>query len=110
MTTKNDKSQPPSIEEIRTKIANLVSETFGIDKEKIISDLNFIDIDGRFDSLAMLEMQIKIEEEFGVEFPSFSAGDELPSNLRDLSAIVFTELLKQQVTEGRGGPVSRENE
>jgi acyl carrier protein len=54
--------------ELQEKVIKLVSEATKMDAANISADTNFID-DLNLDSLDMVEMMMKMEEEFGVEIP-----------------------------------------
>ncbi|MEG1981103.1 MAG: acyl carrier protein [Clostridia bacterium] len=53
-------------DEILLKVKELISEQFGIDKDKITKDTSFID-DLSADSLDLVELIMAIEEEFDIE-------------------------------------------
>ena len=54
--------------EIQEKVIKIVSEATKMDANNITSDTNFID-DLNLDSLDMVEMMMKMEDEFGIEIP-----------------------------------------
>ncbi len=54
--------------EIQNKIIDLVSSATKIDASKIQTGTNFID-DLNLDSLDMVELMMKMEDEFGIEIP-----------------------------------------
>jgi acyl carrier protein len=60
--------------ELQERIIKIVSEATKIEASTISSDTSFID-DLNLDSLDMVEMMMKMEEEFGVEIPEEKAED-----------------------------------
>ena len=55
-------------EEIFNKIADMISERFSIDRDKITKDLNFKnDLDA--DSIDFVELVMDLEDTFGPEIP-----------------------------------------
>lgn len=54
--------------EIENKVIQIVSEATKVDASTIKSETNFVD-DLNLDSLDMVEMMMKMEEEFGIEIP-----------------------------------------
>ena len=54
------------------KIIKLISETTKVDPSKIGMDTNFIE-DLNLDSLDMVELMMKMEDDFGVEIPETDA-------------------------------------
>lgn len=61
-----------SKEEIRTKLAEMVSEKFGVNLEDIHSDSSFT-ADLGADSLDLVEMVMSLEKAFGVSIPDADA-------------------------------------
>lgn len=60
--------------EVQDKVIKIVSEATKVDTANIKSDTNFVD-DLNLDSLDMVEMMMKMEEEFGVEIPEDKTED-----------------------------------
>lgn len=60
--------------EIQEKVIKIVSEATKVDPTNIKAETNFID-DLNLDSLDMVEMMMKMEEEFGVEIPEDKTED-----------------------------------
>ena len=59
-------------EEIFNKIADMISERFSIDRDKITKDLNFQnDLDA--DSIDIVEFVLELEDVFGAEIPDEDA-------------------------------------
>lgn len=54
--------------EIESKVISIVSETANVEAGNIKAETSFVD-DLNLDSLDMVEMMMKMEEEFGVEIP-----------------------------------------
>ncbi len=54
--------------ELQEKIVKLVSDATKVDAANIKSDTSFVD-DLNLDSLDMVELMMKMEDEFGVEIP-----------------------------------------
>jgi acyl carrier protein len=54
------------------KVINLISEATKIDKTKINGETSFVD-DLNLDSLDIVELMMKMEDEFGVEIPEEDA-------------------------------------
>ena len=60
--------------EVQEKVIKIVSEATKVDSASIKTETNFID-DLNLDSLDMVEMMMKMEEEFGVEIPEDKTED-----------------------------------
>lgn len=60
--------------EVQDKVIKIVSEATKVEAANIKADTNFID-DLNLDSLDMVEMMMKMEEEFGVEIPEDKTED-----------------------------------
>ena len=54
------------------KVINLISDATKIDKAKISMETNFVD-DLNLDSLDIVELMMKMEDEFGIEIPEEDA-------------------------------------
>lgn len=54
------------------KVINLISDATKIDKSKIKAETSFVD-DLNLDSLDIVELMMKMEDEFGVEIPEEDA-------------------------------------
>ena len=54
--------------EIQDKVINIVSEAANVESGNIKAETSFVD-DLNLDSLDMVEMMMKMEEEFGIEIP-----------------------------------------
>lgn len=59
-------------QEVFDKIANLLSERFDIDQEKISMNTNFQE-DLQADSIDMVEFELELEDDFGEEIPDEEA-------------------------------------
>ena len=60
--------------EIQEKVISIVSEAANVEIGSIKAETSFID-DLNLDSLDMVEMMMKMEEEFGVEIPEEKTED-----------------------------------
>jgi acyl carrier protein len=60
--------------EIQEKVISIVSEAANVEAATIKAETSFID-DLNLDSLDMVEMMMKMEEEFGVEIPEEKTED-----------------------------------
>ena len=60
--------------EIQEKVISIVSEAANVEVATIKAETSFID-DLNLDSLDMVEMMMKMEEEFGVEIPEEKTED-----------------------------------
>lgn len=60
--------------EIQEKVIKIVSDATKVETGNIKADTNFID-DLNLDSLDMVEMMMKMEEEFGIEIPEDKTED-----------------------------------
>lgn len=60
--------------EIQDKVITIVSEAANVEVANIKAETSFID-DLNLDSLDMVEMMMKMEEEFGVEIPEEKTED-----------------------------------
>lgn len=60
--------------EVQDKVIKIVSEATKVEAANIKAETNFID-DLNLDSLDMVEMMMKMEEEFGVEIPEDKTED-----------------------------------
>jgi acyl carrier protein len=58
--------------DIADQVTELVADQLGADREKIVPDAHFIDDLGA-DSLDVVELVMRIEEEFGVSIPDADA-------------------------------------
>lgn len=68
--------------EIQSQVIKLVSETTKIDPQNINPTSNFID-DLHLDSLDMVELVMKMEDEFGLEIPEKEA-----ANLKTINDVI----------------------
>ena len=57
---------------MQDKVINLISEATKVDKTKIGTDTSFVD-DLNLDSLDIVELMMKMEDEFGIEIPEEDA-------------------------------------
>jgi acyl carrier protein len=64
------------------KVIKLVCEATKIDSSNVTKDTNFID-DLNLDSLDMVELMMKMEDEFGVEIPEDEA-----ENLKTINDVI----------------------
>lgn len=64
------------------KVINLISDATKIDKSKISMETSFVD-DLNLDSLDIVELMMKMEDEFGVEIP-----EEEAENLKTVKDII----------------------
>lgn len=60
--------------EVQDKVIKIVSDATKVDAGNIKAETNFID-DLNLDSLDMVEMMMKMEEEFGIEIPEDKTED-----------------------------------
>ncbi|MCF8708667.1 MULTISPECIES: acyl carrier protein [Sphingomonadaceae] len=58
--------------DIADQVTELVADQLGADREKVVPDAHFIDDLGA-DSLDVVELVMRIEEEFGVSIPDADA-------------------------------------
>ncbi len=73
-------------EEIRARLAEIVNDVAGVDAAEVQLDKSFTD-DLDVDSLAMVEIIVGVEEEFGVTIP-----DEDSKNLKTVGdAVAYIE-------------------
>ena len=68
--------------ELQEKVIKLVSEATKVDAGNISQTTNFVD-DLNLDSLDMVELMMKMEDEFGVEIP-----EDETENLKSIGDIV----------------------
>jgi acyl carrier protein len=68
--------------ELKEKVIKLVSEATKVDAQNISQNTNFID-DLNLDSLDMVELMMKMEDEFGVEIP-----EDETENLKSIGDVV----------------------
>ncbi|RZI40908.1 acyl carrier protein [Herbaspirillum sp. HC18] len=71
--------------ELREKIADCLATNLDTDKNKLMSDAPFSELD--YDSLTMAEIIFMLEDEFNVRFDDLKTSD-YPSNLSELAAQV----------------------
>ena len=57
---------------MQEKVINLISEATKVEKSKISAETSFVD-DLNLDSLDIVELMMKMEDEFGVEIPEEDA-------------------------------------
>ena len=67
---------------MQDKVIKLVSEATKVDASKISADTSFIE-DLNLDSLDIVELMMKMEDEFGVEIP-----EEEAENLKTIKNVV----------------------
>ena len=67
---------------MQEKVIKLISDATKVDQAKISSDTSFVD-DLNLDSLDIVELMMKMEDEFGVEIP-----EEDAEGLKKVSDIV----------------------
>lgn len=60
--------------EIQSKVISIVSDAANVEAANIKAETSFVD-DLNLDSLDMVEMMMKMEEEFGVEIPEDKTED-----------------------------------
>ena len=60
--------------EIQAKVIGIVSEAANVEAANIKAETSFVD-DLNLDSLDMVEMMMKMEEEFGIEIPEEKTED-----------------------------------
>lgn len=82
----------PSQDSVRHRIAELLEAELGVSSTALLADTPFNEIDSKFDSLALLEVQFLLEDEYKIEFPAIQPGDVLPANVSDLAAIVVERM------------------
>jgi acyl carrier protein len=58
--------------DISERVKGIVVEHLGVDASKVVDSANFVD-DLEADSLAQVELIMKLEEEFGCEIPDSAA-------------------------------------
>jgi acyl carrier protein len=75
--------------ELQDKVIKIVSEATKVDIAGIKAETNFTD-DLNLDSLDMVEMMMKMEEEFGLEIP-----EDKTEDLKTISDV--TNFLKQTI-------------
>ena len=75
------------VDEIHEKVIKIVSEATKVDISNIKAETNFIG-DLNLDSLDMVEMMMKMEEEFGVEIPEDKTEDL--KTINDVAAFLKT--------------------
>ena len=63
------------------KIREIVAEQLGIDAETITLETTFNDLDA--DSLAVVEVIMALEDEFGIQIP-----DEVAEKIKNIGAVV----------------------
>ena len=66
---------------MQEKVVKLISEATKVDSSKITMETNFVD-DLNLDSLDIVELMMKMEDEFGIEIPEEDA--EGLKNVRDV--------------------------
>ncbi|KAJ1457748.1 acyl carrier protein, partial [Pelagophyceae sp. CCMP2097] len=71
--------------DVEQKLKEIVAEQLGVEQSKVTMDASFASDLGA-DSLDVVEMVMKIEEEFGVELPDERA--EEVQNLKDAIRVV----------------------
>lgn len=76
--------------EVQEKVVKLVAEATKMDANNISEKTSFID-DLNLDSLDMVELMMKMEDEFGVEIP-----EDESENLKSIGDVVSYIQTKQQ--------------
>lgn len=76
----------PTLEDIRTELADIVNEVTGVPVDSVQLDKSFSD-DLDIDSLSMVEVVVACEEKFGVSIP-----DDQVKNLKTVGdAVAYIE-------------------
>ena len=73
--------------ELEQRVIKIVSEAANVESSNVQGDTNFVD-DLNLDSLDMVEMMMKMEEEFGIDIP-----EEKTEDLKTITDV--TNFLKQ---------------
>ncbi len=73
--------------ELEQRVIKIVSEAANVETSNVQASTNFVD-DLNLDSLDMVEMMMKMEEEFGIDIP-----EEKTEDLKTISDV--TNFLKQ---------------
>ncbi len=74
--------------ELQDKVIKLVSEATKVETSNITADTSFID-DLNLDSLDMVELMMKMEDEFGIEIPEDDT--EKLKTIKDVVAYLKTK-------------------
>jgi len=80
-------------DEVKQIIANIHLKQMNVSIEKTLSNTPFIDLHKDFDSLAMMELQLLLEEElhFELDFKLHQPGVSLPTNVSELALEVLRQ-------------------
>lgn len=72
-------------------IAKILERQLGVSPEHALSGARFDELDSAFDSLAFVEMQVLLEDEYGVRFDEALAehADKMPTNVLELADILL---------------------
>jgi len=88
-----------TLSHVEDSIIRILQKTMGMDDEALRSGASLVSIDGSFDSLAITELMISLEEEFDVEFDQsmINAKDRMSANLSELAGLVHDALMSSTV-------------
>ena len=93
---------------MQEKVTKLISEATKVDPSKITMETNFID-DLNLDSLDIVELMMKMEDEFGIEIPEEDAAEIVIDEDEEVICISKEESPVHKKYRGRGDIVSRLN-
>ena len=71
---------------LRNKIASVMVEHLGLNKDELLSDKSFADMG--VDSLSLLELHMTLEDEFNISMDSHNEKQPLPKNLSELATAI----------------------
>lgn len=84
----------PTAEAIKELVVRAISDQKGFPADALLSGRSFKELDQQFDSLSMLEIQLIIEEAFGIELEGqWQNLEEFPDNLEELVQLIFDALV-----------------
>jgi acyl carrier protein len=92
-----------ALQQARETIARLIEEHMGIDAVRVLEDIPFAELHKDFDSLTMLELQLLLEKEYGVEFDLESGPGQhsVPKNATELAEAILSQCAQHREREAR---------
>jgi acyl carrier protein len=77
---------------VEAKIAEIIEKHIGVDRAAVLVGTPFVELSSDFDSLALLETQLVLEEEYKFEFDRKTGRTgKLPTNVHELAQLVIAQ-------------------
>ena len=88
-------NQAVTLTHVEDSIVRVLQKTMGMDAQALRSGASFTSLDSHFDSLAVTELMISLEEEYDVEFDQrhMMGNRKMPDTLSELATAVHGALM-----------------